>query len=43
MAIGQAADSLRLITGLEPNIYRMRDHFMELLEDESALTRSKGI
>ena len=43
MAIGQAADSLRLITGLEPSIDRMRDHFMELLEDETALTRSKGI
>lgn len=43
MAIGQAIDSLRLITGLEPNPRRMRDHFYELLEDESALTKARGI
>lgn len=43
MAIGQAVDSLRLITGLEPNIERMTAHFYELLTDESVLTRAKGI
>lgn len=43
MALGQAVDSLRLITGLEPNISRMSCHFDELLEDESALTRARGI
>ncbi|MEN9715458.1 MAG: hypothetical protein RJA35_925 [Actinomycetota bacterium] len=43
MALGQAVDSLRLITGLEPDIDRMRFHFHELLDDESALTRARGI
>lgn len=42
MAIGQAADSLRLITGLEPDIERMTRHFQELLDDETALTRARG-
>ena len=32
MAVGQAADSIRLITGLEPDADRMRAHFLELLE-----------
>jgi len=31
MAVGQAADSIRLITGLEPDRARMRAHFLELL------------
>ncbi|MEY4411582.1 MAG: hypothetical protein RLZ69_1156 [Actinomycetota bacterium] len=43
MALGQAVDSLRLITGLEPDTERMRAHFFELLEDETALTRARGI
>lgn len=43
MALGQAVDSLRLITGLEPDVARMRKHFLELLEDETALTRARGI
>lgn len=43
MAIGQAVDSLRLITGIEPNIERMTAHFNELLADESVLTRARGI
>jgi shikimate dehydrogenase len=33
MAVGQAADSIRLITGLEPDADRMRAHFLTLLED----------
>lgn len=32
MAVGQAADSIRLITGLEPDPDRMRGHFLELLD-----------
>lgn len=43
MAVGQAADSLQLITGLAPNRERMRQHFAELLDDESLLTRARGI
>jgi shikimate dehydrogenase len=43
MALGQAVDSLRLITGIEPNVARMNAHFLELLENESVLTRAKGI
>ena len=39
MAVGQAADSIRLITGLEPDADRMRAHFLELL-DASVLTGS---
>ena len=31
MAVGQAADSIRLITGLEPDPDRMRLHFLDLL------------
>lgn len=31
MAIGQAVDAFRLITGVEPHRERMRRHFMELL------------
>ncbi len=34
MAVGQAVDSLRLITGLEPNAARIRAHFMELVKDD---------
>jgi shikimate dehydrogenase len=36
MAVGQAADSIRLITGLEPNADRMRTHFLELLDNPTA-------
>lgn len=43
MAIGQAVDSFRLITGLQPDVARMTEHFAELLEDESVLTRARGI
>lgn len=38
MAVGQAADSLRLITGLEPDTDRMRAHFLALVDGE----RSEG-
>lgn len=31
MAVGQAVDALRLITGVEPDRTRMRAHFLELL------------
>lgn len=37
MAIGQAADSLRIITGLEPNRDRMRQHFLDLIADGSPI------
>ena len=43
MAIGQAVDSLRLITGREPDASRMKAHFFELLADESVLTRARGL
>ncbi len=36
MAVGQAADSIRLITGLEPDADRMRTHFLELLDGPTA-------
>lgn len=39
MAVGQAADSIRLITGLEPDADRMRAHFLDLL-DAPMLTKS---
>jgi shikimate dehydrogenase len=35
MAVGQAADSLRIITGLEPDHERMRRHFLDLITEES--------
>ncbi|MFC5929454.1 shikimate dehydrogenase [Cryobacterium melibiosiphilum] len=38
MAVGQAADSIRLITGREPDAERMRAHFLELLGDDAALS-----
>jgi len=31
MAVGQAVDAFRFITGLEPDPARMRAHFLELL------------
>ncbi|NYD40319.1 shikimate dehydrogenase [Nocardioides panaciterrulae] len=31
MAVGQAVDSLRLITGREPDVERMNDHFRQLV------------
>ncbi|MGX9899313.1 shikimate dehydrogenase [Arthrobacter sp. SA17] len=34
MAVGQAADSFRIFTGLEPNAERMRAHFLELVAAE---------
>jgi shikimate dehydrogenase len=33
MAVGQAVDSIRLITGIEPDPVRMRAHFLELIAD----------
>jgi shikimate dehydrogenase len=36
MAVGQAADSIRLITGREPDRARMRAHFLELVRAEEA-------
>lgn len=35
MAVGQAADAFRLITGLEPDRERMRDYFLDLIRLES--------
>ncbi|MGD9606455.1 MAG: shikimate dehydrogenase [Leucobacter sp.] len=35
MAVGQAADSLRIITGLEPDHDRMRQHFLDLIAEGS--------
>lgn len=32
MAVGQAVDAFRLITGLEPEAQRMRSHFLSMLE-----------
>ncbi|KHL01421.1 shikimate dehydrogenase [Sinomonas humi] len=34
MAVGQAVDSFRIFTGLEPDAERMRAHFLELIERE---------
>jgi shikimate dehydrogenase len=34
MAVGQAADSFRIFTGLEPDPARMRSHFLELIAAE---------
>jgi shikimate dehydrogenase len=34
MAVGQAADSFRIFTGLEPDAERMRAHFLELVAAE---------
>ncbi|TFD61404.1 shikimate dehydrogenase [Cryobacterium suzukii] len=36
MAVGQAADSIRLITGAEPDPTRMRAHFLEMLGNDGA-------
>jgi len=33
MATGQAVDTFRLITGLEPDAARMRGHFLQLIEE----------
>lgn len=38
MAIGQAVDSLRLFSGIEPDPLRMRAHFDHLLAEEAAGT-----
>lgn len=42
MAVGQAADSIRLITGTPPDIDRMRNHFDELLLHESLAASAPG-
>ncbi|WP_404474473.1 shikimate dehydrogenase [Microbacterium aerolatum] len=39
MAVGQAIDSIRIITGHEPDGSRMRRHFLSLVDDASALSR----
>jgi shikimate dehydrogenase len=36
MAVGQAVDSLRLITGREPDASRVREHFLSLLENDAS-------
>lgn len=36
MAVGQAVDSIRLITGREPDAERMREHFLELAASPAA-------
>jgi shikimate dehydrogenase len=33
MAVGQAVESLRLITGLEPDVDRMHTHFNQLVTE----------
>jgi len=38
MAVGQAADTFRLVTGLEPDTIRMHEHFQRLVDEEEALT-----
>lgn len=43
MAVGQAADSFELITGLKPDFTRMRAHFVELLQSDSILSQIRGI
>ena len=35
MAVGQAVDAFRLITGVEPDRARMRQHFLSLLRQGS--------
>ena len=35
MAVGQAVDAFRLITGVEPDRSRMRDHFLSMLQQET--------
>lgn len=35
MAVGQAVDAFRIFTGLEPDVERMRAHFLELIEGEA--------
>jgi shikimate dehydrogenase len=40
MAVGQAADSIRLITGLEPDPDRMRAHFLSLLDQARPATEA---
>lgn len=39
MAVGQAADSLRIITALEPDRDRMRQHFLDLVAGKSRVHR----
>jgi len=42
MAVGQAADSIRLITGAEPDADRMRSHILELLGEDAAIALAGG-
>lgn len=43
MAVGQAAESFRLITKVEPDELRMRAHFLQLLNDDSNLPQLRGL
>lgn len=43
MAVGQAADSIRLITGLEPDADRMRTHFLRLLAEQDPSSNEEAI
>jgi shikimate dehydrogenase len=44
MAVGQAWDSLRLITGLEPDLHRMREDFLRFLDEgRTAADRTAGV
>lgn len=43
MAVGQAADSLELITGIQPDFDRMRRHFLTLLQPNGLLSQIRGI
>lgn len=36
MAVGQAADAFRLVTGDDPDLERMHQHFQRLVDDEEA-------
>ena len=43
MAVGQAADSLELITGIQPDFDRMRRYFLTLLQPNGLLSQIRGI
>jgi shikimate dehydrogenase len=42
MAVSQAADSLRLITGVRPDAARMRAHFLDLLGSDADAIATKN-
>lgn len=41
MAVGQAADTFRLVTGREPDVERMHQQFQRLIDDEEAQHHTK--